>query len=73
MTASIHHTAAHANCARKPQSLFGHLSQMIAKTRQRRQLLALDDHLLKDIGVTRAQALKEGRQTLWNAPSHWRK
>ncbi|GEN26588.1 hypothetical protein HVA01_02340 [Halovibrio variabilis] len=31
----------------------------------RRQLLALDDRLLKDIGITREQAQKEGRKPFW--------
>ena len=33
--------------------------------RSRRQLLALDDRLLNDIGVTRAQAQKESRKAFW--------
>lgn len=49
----------------------GNIRRMIALAHQRRQLRALDDHLLEDIGISRAQALEEGRQTIWNAPSHW--
>lgn len=37
--------------------------------RSRRQLLALDDRLLNDIGVTRAQAQKEGRKAFWKRTS----
>lgn len=33
--------------------------------RSRRQLLALDDRLLEDIGINRAQALEEGRKAFW--------
>lgn len=33
--------------------------------RSRRQLLALDDRLLNDIGVTREQAQKEGQKAFW--------
>ncbi|AQU83778.1 MULTISPECIES: DUF1127 domain-containing protein [unclassified Halomonas] len=33
--------------------------------RSRRQLLALDDRLLEDIGINRAQALKEGHKVFW--------
>lgn len=73
MNASIHHTATHVNCNQKSQSLLSNIIQMIAVSRQRRHLLSLDDHLLKDIGVTRAQAEQEARQTVWNAPDHWRK
>ncbi|PCF95978.1 DUF1127 domain-containing protein [Vreelandella nigrificans] len=33
--------------------------------RSRRQLLALDDRLLEDIGINRAEALKEGHKVFW--------
>ncbi|MBZ5488450.1 DUF1127 domain-containing protein [Halomonas aquamarina] len=33
--------------------------------RSRRQLLTLDDRLLKDIGISRAQAHREGKRTFW--------
>lgn len=33
--------------------------------RQRRELLALSDHMLKDIGITRAQADHEGGKAFW--------
>lgn len=33
--------------------------------RSRRQLLALDDRLLEDIGISREQAHKEGRKPFW--------
>lgn len=33
--------------------------------RQRRALLALGDHMLKDIGIGRAEAYREGRKPFW--------
>ncbi len=33
--------------------------------RTRRQLLALEERILKDIGVTRAAALQEGSKPFW--------
>jgi uncharacterized protein YjiS (DUF1127 family) len=35
------------------------------RQRQRRALLALDDNQLRDIGVSRRQALEEGRKPFW--------
>lgn len=38
--------------------------------RSRRDLLTLDDRLLKDIGISREQAKKEGRKAFWkHSPS----
>ena len=42
-----------------------------ALARSRRGLARLDDHLLRDIGLTRTEALKEARRRDWDAPSHW--
>ena len=33
--------------------------------RQRRALLALDEHMLKDIGISRADAEREARRPFW--------
>ena len=33
----------------------------------RQRLLMLDDHLLKDIGLSRADAEREGRKSFWKA------
>jgi uncharacterized protein YjiS (DUF1127 family) len=37
------------------------------RRRQRRELLALDEHLLKDIGVSRVEAEFEGYKPFWRA------
>jgi hypothetical protein len=34
---------------------------------QRRALSELDDHLLRDIGITRLQALREAGKPIWRA------
>ena len=37
--------------------------------RQRRSLRDLNDHLLKDIGLSRADVLREMRRPFWDLPS----
>lgn len=41
------------------------LNQYRQNAQQRRQLAQLPDYLLKDIGVTRADALKEAEKPFW--------
>jgi uncharacterized protein YjiS (DUF1127 family) len=41
------------------------LRQGYAVHRQRRALLSLDDAMLKDIGISRVDALQEGRKPFW--------
>lgn len=62
-----------------PAGLTDHLRRLIRTilrapqvARQRRALAALDDHLLRDIGLTPAQASHEATRPGWDAPRHWR-
>lgn len=48
-----------------PSQLFSQIRGYRERRRSRRQLLTLDDRLLKDIGITRAQARKEGQKAFW--------
>lgn len=48
------------------------LGYMLAVWRQRQVLKNLDDRMLRDIGLTRAQALAESRRPVWDAPESWR-
>lgn len=41
------------------------LRQCSGRSRQRRALLDLDDHLLADIGVSRAAAIREADKRFW--------
>lgn len=45
--------------------LFAGLERMVERRRQRRALLALDDNLLKDIGLSPADAWAEGTKPFW--------
>lgn len=48
------------------RGLAGAVAGRFARARQRRLLLGLDDHLLRDIGVTRADALREAGKPFWS-------
>jgi uncharacterized protein YjiS (DUF1127 family) len=43
------------------------LRKLAQRCRSRRQLLALSDHMLKDIGISRADAVYEGDKPFWRA------
>ncbi|MEX0350533.1 MAG: DUF1127 domain-containing protein [Paracoccaceae bacterium] len=54
------------------KSLQGALARARAVWRQRRRLEKLDDAALKDIGVSRSEAMREARRPFWDAPETWR-
>jgi uncharacterized protein YjiS (DUF1127 family) len=41
------------------------VSSWIARVRQREALAALDDHTLRDIGITRVEAMREAEKPFW--------
>jgi uncharacterized protein YjiS (DUF1127 family) len=43
----------------------------LALNRQRRSLLALDDAALKDIGISRSEALTEANRPVWDVTPSW--
>lgn len=48
------------------KGLLGYLARLDATYRQRRALASLDDRLLEDIGLTRADVVRETRRSmLW--------
>jgi uncharacterized protein YjiS (DUF1127 family) len=47
------------------------LLSVVAMRRSRGRLAELDDHLLRDIGLTRGQAAAESERASWDAPDHW--
>lgn len=44
------------------------IAHLIGLWRQRRQLAMLDQHLLRDIGVTSQEAAREAARPVWDAP-----
>jgi uncharacterized protein YjiS (DUF1127 family) len=66
-------TLQRASRARPTKSLLSRFIQMRAVARQRKALAELDDSILSDIGITRAQAEYESARPVWDAPQHWMK
>lgn len=53
-------------------SVFSRLGSFMALAKQRAALANLDDAALRDIGVSRAAALKEAERAPWDVPANWR-
>ncbi|MEL6682695.1 MAG: DUF1127 domain-containing protein [Pseudomonadota bacterium] len=51
--------------------LWGTLTSVMALRQQRKALKDLDEHLLRDIGVTRQDAEIEAEKPIWDVPRHW--
>lgn len=62
-----------ARLARLPRRLFSRLLAAQALAHSRRRLARLDDHILRDIGLTRAEAEDEASRPAWDAPLHWKR
>lgn len=43
---------------------------MLSLARQRAALAAMDDAQLRDLGLTRDEALAEARRPIWDLPKH---
>jgi uncharacterized protein YjiS (DUF1127 family) len=48
-----------------PLRLLAQLDEWVDRRRQRRALMGLNDDLLKDIGVSRADAFREASKPFW--------
>lgn len=55
------------------RGLLAALADALHLRRSRARLADLPDHLLRDIGCTRAEAQAEAGRPLWDVPGHWRK
>ena len=49
----------------KPPSLIGRLAIYYRRAKQRQHLLALDDRMLRDIGISRVDAMFEASKPFW--------
>ncbi|WP_210528033.1 DUF1127 domain-containing protein [Rubellimicrobium arenae] len=57
--------------SRRSTLSLSHLLRLAALARSRRQLADLEDHLLRDVGLTRTEARHEAEKPVWDAPGHW--
>ncbi len=74
MTACTTNTIAASDAGRTNAPRKGFLQLFLTLTearRQRRRLAGLDDHLLRDIGLTREDADREATRKPWDVPAHW--
>lgn len=65
-------TLATARPSRRRPSLLRRITDAFALRRQRARLRDLPPHLLRDIGLTEAEARAEADRPIWDAPGHWR-
>lgn len=65
MTASIQTSAATLGRRQYLHRLVQALQRVAERTRQRRALAMLDDHQLRDIGLTRRDATREAAKPFW--------
>jgi uncharacterized protein YjiS (DUF1127 family) len=60
------HSAWRAKCHIHPvAAAFVLIARWMERARQRNALAALDDHSLRDIGITRAEAVRECEKPFW--------
>ena len=52
-------------------ALLGMILKAFSIWRERQQLHDLEDHLLRDIGITRGDADMETKRAVWDAPNRW--
>ena len=61
------HTRSTSSAGQPARGLLATLERWAERHRQRRALLELSDSLLKDIGISYADAWQEGRKPFWRA------
>lgn len=57
---------------RTPKRFWAVLKWVVNVARTRKQMAQLDDHILRDIGLTRDEAEAEAARPVWDVPPHWK-
>jgi uncharacterized protein YjiS (DUF1127 family) len=60
-----------AAAARRSGRSLARLIGLMSLRRSRQSLLELDDRMLRDIGISREQALAEGTRSVWDVNPTW--
>ncbi|SPH18558.1 hypothetical protein DEA8626_02098 [Defluviimonas aquaemixtae] len=67
------YTVSHSLPRPRRTGLVARFRDMVEIRRQRRALLDLNAHLLKDIGLSAQEAQEESERPVWDVPDHWRR
>lgn len=65
-------TAARQRRASTITRLLQQVTLWLEVRRQRRQLMSMSDHMLHDLGLSRADAEGEAMRPFWDLPERWR-
>lgn len=64
-------TNPHAHRSFSALALLRTLGESITLRKQRKALKSLDDTRLNDLGISRAEAMREARRPVWDVPNNW--
>lgn len=67
------HVVAIGTATSPRHSFFSRLVSMLTVRAERRRLAELDDAILRDIGLSRDEALRESLRPMWDVPPRWRR
>lgn len=73
MTSHATSMGIHPSIAAPQVSIWGVVKSIGSTARQRKALGQLDDAALRDVGLTRQQAVAEANRSIWDVPSNWRR
>jgi uncharacterized protein YjiS (DUF1127 family) len=72
MSDMVHDTAFGGRAQGARTGLFARIRTAAALWHQRRALLEMGPHQLRDIGISPDEALAEARRPIWDVPPAWR-
>ena len=67
----LHTSPSSLGRSKRPTSLVSRVMQLLTISRERHALKDMDEHILKDIGISRTAAEQEANRPAWDAPNRW--